>query len=52
MFAADEGADVLTVLKSEGVSIPLVFTVDPSETKMFGAAGDKAQLFTQVPSSY
>ena len=52
MFAADEGADVLSLLGSHGVSIPLQFVGDPLDTRMFHDAGDKAMLFASTPSSY
>jgi len=48
-WASSDGRDVLTHLEAEHVSLPLFFTADPLETKMFAGLGLSAYWFENLP---
>ncbi len=45
IWAADEGRDVLGSFNAHAISLPIYFTKDPEDTKMFGDLGYEAETF-------
>ena len=47
IWASDEGRDVLGLLSAHRISLPIYYTKDPEDTKMFGDLGYEAEAFTK-----
>jgi len=47
IWASDEGRDVLGLLSAHRISLPIYYTKDPEDTKMFGDLGYEAETFTK-----
>ena len=51
-FTATCGDAALTNIRAENVSLPLEYTVDPSDTRFYGGLGDDAYDFERHPFTY
>lgn len=51
-YVSDNGWKVLDIYDYHSVSLPLEFTVDPTETNMFKWLGTKAHLFESNNLTY
>ena len=51
-FASDVGTDLAVDLPSQETSLPIKFTVDPAETKMFKDIGERKKDYESVAFAY
>jgi hypothetical protein len=52
IYASDEGEAILDIFEVQNASLPLKFTTDPHQTKMFGWLNDDAYYFEERPMTY